>query len=591
MFSKKYSIKYKYSITILPFLIISYLLILSGVAFFYWRSLTISSNKQKATLLSTATAVLDDDLRQFALDSDIFLYKIDTQTALSRTPLDNTDFMNDLFYYSSFNNTFLNNLYLVTADGSVLSSQGRISDPAIYGAVLSMLDDIRPAVHRKHGLIHLCTYGDHGDTLLISREVYLWTGESDTTGKIYLGTLIGELNTDRLEQFLTVGDECYSFAITGEDNEILLNLTGLTAENLQTLSASGHASFLEQRFQAETGVLYMDHLRLLLISNESLIYRSGYTALFFQILIAAISIGTIFASVYYVSARIAQEFQFFIQKLEKTSIIDDEAFIHMDTADEFVILSRVYNRMLSRIHKLSDNIHQQKLLTKDAQIENLQAQINPHFLYNTLNCISGLIDLGRTQECKKAIAALASIERMSLKGEPFCTLEKDLFYIRQYTFIQQLRFENKLQFLIDIPDKLQKFIIPKLVLQPLIENAVLHGTSEVNRKGIIGIFADVDEDVLSISIKDNGPGFLPSFLRDFSVSCSDKPENSYGLYNIDRRLKLYFGDCYGLQLANNPSAGACVTVRIPCCTKNELTKKNSKILYRKGASEHEDIDC
>lgn len=103
MFSKKYSIKYKYSITILPFLIISYLLILSGVAFFYWRSLTISSNKQKATLLSTATAVLDDDLRQFALDSDIFLYKIDTQTALSRTPLDNTDFMNDLFYYSSFN--------------------------------------------------------------------------------------------------------------------------------------------------------------------------------------------------------------------------------------------------------------------------------------------------------------------------------------------------------------------------------------------------------------------------------------------------------------------------------------------------------
>ena len=149
MFSKKYSIKYKYSITILPFLIISYLLILSGVAFFYWRSLTISSNKQKATLLSTATAILDDDLRQFALDSDIFLYKIDTQTALSRTPLDNTDFMNDLFYYSSFNNTFLNNLYLVTADGSVLSSQGRISDPAIYGAVLSMLDHIRPAVHRK----------------------------------------------------------------------------------------------------------------------------------------------------------------------------------------------------------------------------------------------------------------------------------------------------------------------------------------------------------------------------------------------------------------------------------------------------------
>ncbi len=306
---------------------------------------------------------------------------------------------------------------------------------------------------------------------------------------------------------------------------------------------------------------------------------------------AALSIGAILAPVYYVSSRIAQEFQFFIRKLDSTSIIDEEAYIQMDTSDEFVTLSKVYNRMLSRIHKLSDNIHQQKLLTKDAQIENLQAQINPHFLYNTLNCISGLIDLGRKQDCQKAIAALADIERMSLKGEPFCTLEKDLSYIRQYTFIQQLRFENKLQFLIDVPAKLQKFIIPKLVLQPLIENAVLHGTSTVNRKGIIGVFAKVKEDVLLLSIKDNGPGFTPEFIRDFLNHGKDRPQNSYGLYNIDKRLKLYFGDSYGLILSNNPSAGACVVVRIPCCTREELTKKNSKILYRKGASDHEDIDC
>lgn len=590
-FSRKCSIKYKYSITILPFLVISYLLILLCVGIFYWHSLSLSAKRQKATLLTTASAILDEDLRQFTLDSGIFLYKSDTQNALRQTPLENTDFMNDIFYYSSLNNAFLNNLYLVTADGSVLSSQGQISDPAIYGAVLSMLDDIRAEVHKKHGLIHLSVYPKRSGTLLISREVYLWTGDADTTGKIYLGTLIGELNTDRFEQFLSTGDECYSFAIIGENNEVLLNLTPLTDKNLQSLSETGQGTFLEQRFQTSNRSLYRNHLQLLLLSNETLIYRSAYTALFFQVIIATISIGAIFASVSYVSARIAQEFQFFIQKLEHTSIIDDEAFIHMDTADEFVTLSKVYNRMLARIHKLSDNIHQQKLLTKDAQIENLQAQINPHFLYNTLNCISGLIDLGRTQECKKAISALANIERMSLKGEPFCTLEKDLSYIRQYTFIQQLRFENKLQFLIDIPEELQKFIIPKLVLQPLIENAVLHGTAAVNRKGIIGIFAAAKEGILSVSIKDNGPGFPDAYLQDFSASCADRPQNSYGLYNIDKRLKLYFGEHYGLLLANNPSTGACVTVRIPCCTKEELAKENARILYRKGAFDHEDIDC
>ncbi len=591
LFSNKYSIKYKYSVTILPFLTGSYLLILLCVGAFYWRSLSTSADRQKMTLLTTASTVLDENLKQFVQDSSIFLYRSDTQNALSQTPLENTDFMNDIFYYPSFHSTFLSNLYLVTADGSVLSSQGRITDPAVYGSVLSMLEHIKPEVHARHGLVYLCAYDKQPDVLLLSREVYLWTGDAETIGKIYLGTLIGELKSERFKQLLSFGDDCYSFAITDENHDILLNLTDLQEEDLQLLASGSQGSFQGQRFKSEGKELYTDQLELLLVSNETLIYDPACTALLFQFVIASISIAAIFASVYYVSSRIAQEFQFFIRKLDSTSIIDEEAYIHMDTSDEFVTLSRVYNRMLSRIHKLSDNIHQQKLLTKDAQIENLQAQINPHFLYNTLNCISGLIGLGRTQDCQKAIAALADIERMSLKGEPFCTLEKDLSYIRQYTFIQQLRFENKLQFLIDIPAELQKFIIPKLVLQPLIENAVLHGTSAVNRKGIIGVFARVEEDVLLLSVKDNGPGFTPEFISDFSAHGKDRPQNSYGLYNIDKRLKLYFGERYGLILLNNPSAGACVTVRIPCCTREELDKKNSKILYRKGASDHEDIDC
>lgn len=588
----KYSIKYKYSVTILPFLVGSYLLILLCVGVFYWRSLSSSADMQKVTLLSIASTVLDENLKQFVQDSSIFLYKSDTQNALSQMPLDNTDFMKDVFYYPSFHSTFLNNLYLVTADGSVLSSQGKISDPAVYGQVLSMLEHIEPEVHARHGLVYLCSYDKQPDILLLSREVYLWTGDAETTGKIYLGTLIGELKSERFKQLLSFGDESYSFAIVDEGNNILLNLTDLQEEELYLLASGSQNTFRDQRFQTEDVALYTDPLRLMLISNETLIYRPAYTALFFQFVIATISIAAIFASVYYVSSRIAQEFQFFIRKLDNTSIIDEEAYTFiMDTSDEFVTLSKVYNNMLLRIHTLSDNIHQQKLLTKDAQIENLQAQINPHFLYNTLNCILGLIDLGRTQDCKKAITALADIERMSLKGEPFCTLEKDLSYIRQYTFIQQLRFENKLQFLIDIPADLQKFIIPKLVLQPLIENAVLHGTSAVNRKGIIGVFARTKQESLLISIKDNGPGFMPEFIRDFAGHGADRPQNSYGLYNIDRCLKLYFGENYGLTLSNNPSAGACVTIQIPCCTREELDKKNSKILYRKGTFDHEDIDC
>ena len=96
----------------------------------------------------------------------------------------------------------------------------------------------------------------------------------------------------------------------------------------------------------------------------------------------------------------------------------------MESSIEFSQLSNVYNQTLSRIHALSEKIHEQEILTKNIEIESLQAQINPHFLYNTLNCISGLVDMNRKEECHHALTALADIERMSLKGKPFSTIRR-----------------------------------------------------------------------------------------------------------------------------------------------------------------------
>ncbi|MGN0354762.1 MAG: sensor histidine kinase [Muricoprocola sp.] len=283
---------------------------------------------------------------------------------------------------------------------------------------------------------------------------------------------------------------------------------------------------------------------------------------------SVLSLIAIISATSFISRSIAEEFDYFMKKLNATKEITDDAFIHMDTSIEFAELSNVYNQTLSRIHALSEKIHEQEILNKNIEIENLQSQINPHFLYNTLNCISGLIDMDRKEECHHALTALADLERMSLKGKPFSTIEEALFYVNEYTYIQKLRFGENLSILIDIPQSLHHYCIPKLVIQPLIENAVVHGTSKISGRGIIAVLCSTDGTHLQIFVKDNGPGFTQEFLQTFPQNSSQKPTTSYGLYNIDKRLKLYYGNEYGLKLQNNKNHGACVTIYIPLQSSN-----------------------
>lgn len=152
---------------------------------------------------------------------------------------------------------------------------------------------------------------------------------------------------------------------------------------------------------------------------------------------------------------------------------------------------------------------------------------------------------------------------MSLKGKPFSTIEEALYYVKEYTYIQKLRFGDNLSILIDIPKSLYHYYIPKLIIQPLIENAVIHGTSKISDKGIIAILGSTDGTNLQICVKDNGLGFSREFLEDFSKSFQQKPATSYGIYNIDKRLKLYYGEDHGLILQNNENSGACIIVRLP----------------------------
>lgn len=250
---------------------------------------------------------------------------------------------------------------------------------------------------------------------------------------------------------------------------------------------------------------------------------------------------------------------------------DEHALITVDSEDEFRDLAQVYNDMILRINHLIETVYTKELLLKNAELKAFQAQINPHFLYNTLDCINGLVDLDRPNDIKKTITALASIMRMSIKGKEILTVRENIRYINEYMFIEQLRYPDNLIFLNEIPEEMMEFYIPKLILQPILENSVIHGTSSLLGKGMIALLGKEEPDALIFTVSDNGVGFPEAILQLFRESPENhlddtQTQSRLGLLNIQKRIHLMYGTEYGLTLQNLPAGGSRVTIRLPKIT-------------------------
>lgn len=561
------SIRIKYTRYVIPILLITFLSIGAIDTIFYFHSVKESSENEKTAYASTALTSLESYFTQFTSDSSIFCYKNTTQNNLINiTQDDGQEFqkllLNDAPYYPSLSVNYSDNVFFITDSGKLISTASYSSQPVSVFSP-SYISEILKKGDDYHGLPYIFEISDASDKLYMCRTIYQWTGKTETTGKKRLGTLVVESKAAVFDKIFSLNSNVYQFVLIDNNHHIFRNTTELSEQNIIELIKTERLNTQIYKYTADSFSTSISNLQLLLITNQSLVYKGTRTFVILLLFPSILALIAIIGATRFISRSIADEFDYFMEKLNKTKAIDNDAFIHMNSSIEFSQLSNVYNQTLSRIRALSEKIHDQEILTKNIEIESLQAQINPHFLYNTLNCISGLIDMDRKEECHHALNSLADIERMSLKGKPFNTLEETLYYVKEYTYIQKLRFGNNLTILIDIPKALYHCYIPKLILQPLIENAVIHGTSKISGKGIIAILGSTDGTNLQICVKDNGPGFSREFMENFSKSSQQKPSTAYGIYNIDKRLKLYYGEDHGLILQNNANNGACITVRLP----------------------------
>lgn len=241
--------------------------------------------------------------------------------------------------------------------------------------------------------------------------------------------------------------------------------------------------------------------------------------------------------------------------------------------DELAVLNQGFNQMVERIGNLVEDIRVEQLNLRATELKLLQAQINPHFLYNTLDTIIWLAEAGQKEQVVMMVSTLSDFFRTTLsKGRDYITVKEEATHIRSYLTIQQFRYRDILEYEMDIPEELEEYQILKLTLQPLVENALYHGIKNKRGLGHILVSGKKQGEHLVFTVRDNGKGMDPKRLayvqRLISGELKDEDAPSgFGLFNVNQRLQLNYGPEYGLILASEEGEWTEVNVIIPAVKK------------------------
>lgn len=251
---------------------------------------------------------------------------------------------------------------------------------------------------------------------------------------------------------------------------------------------------------------------------------------------------------------------------------DLQVLVNRDNANEVAELGMSFNIMIGKIKELLDSKIKEQENLKKAEFRTLQAQITPHFLYNTLDTIIWLAEAKKTNEVIEIVSALSSFFRIALsKGQDWITIRDEVEHTRSYLTIQKMRYRDILDYELEVDEDILDSTILKLTLQPLVENALYHGIKNKRKGGVIVVrVKKADPDSVLIEVQDDGIGFTPFRLARVEQEMNDESsemvklkESGFGLENVNKRIKLYYGKTYGLSIKSEYRVGAQVSLLIP----------------------------
>lgn len=303
-------------------------------------------------------------------------------------------------------------------------------------------------------------------------------------------------------------------------------------------------------------------------------YRSQ-NQYFLKLTAVAVTVAVVFVIVLvlFLIQKITNPLSVLAKFLKNSSPEEPLPALPVKTVDEVGQLIISYNRLSSRIVKLTDEVKLSESLKKEADMHALQVQINPHFLYNTLSSIHWLALMNQDVKIAEMVGSLSDFLRFSLNnGQEYCTIQQEIMHVRHYVNIQKIRYPDKFEFDVRVEESLYNQTMLKLLLQPLVENSMLHGILSRDGLGTITIYGERVPGGIRFTVEDDGIGMSPDRLRWLQEQLTEHPQQqerekagrgSYGLRNVHKRLLLHYGRDAGLEIESTEGAGTRVLFTIP----------------------------
>ncbi|GAA6490835.1 MAG TPA: sensor histidine kinase [Candidatus Bariatricus faecipullorum] len=335
--------------------------------------------------------------------------------------------------------------------------------------------------------------------------------------------------------------------------ESVRNLTGLIEDNIQGYINAENANFADIK--------------------EELMDNTHYAMKVCVVAVIVVAAFTLAMSTLTVRS-VVKPIQKLCEMARQVAKGNFSARTQVEASDEIAVLTNSFNDMTSEIGYLIENIKKEQENLRATESKLLQAQINPHFLYNTLDTIVWLAEEKRNEEVVSMVTFLSDFFRTTLsKGRDYITLEEEEKHVESYLKIQHFRYQDIMDYEIQIDADLYEFLIPKMTLQPLVENALYHGVKNKRGKGKITIRGYRAGESIILEVEDNGKGMTPEELHRLRQHVSgEEPgaDQGFGLANVNQRIHYYFGKEYGLSFESTLDKGTKVTIALPA--KNIIQK-------------------
>lgn len=424
---------------------------------------------------------------------------------------------------------------------------------------------------------YLGTYekGAYGDMAYITRGRTVYEGKWVT---FYLAVYFSQENLDELLKNNMSSNSSVAYIINNRDSmvattDIALSGTYHFSYDVVQESVMSSNNFISKNILGEDVYAGFNRIRntdwfmVVAVPSEPLIQKSRiFIGLFGLVYLGCILASFMIATL--LSRSLTNRLSAVIDQMSKCRLGLPAALPDSDAQDEIGELVDSYNYMTHIIHDL---VEEQAKAAEDlriAEFNSLQAQMNPHFLYNTMDMINWLSQQGRSQEVTMAVQKLSRFYKLTLsRKQSLSTIQDELEHVSIYVELLNMRFADNIDFIVDMPDSLMERPIPKLTFQPVVENSILHGIMEKEEKeGTIVLTGWEEEKGIVILISDDGVGIQPEILENILAEkkiAEGSSGTNIAVYNTHRRLQLMYGVEYGLRYSSTPGAGTEVEIRIP----------------------------